>query len=104
MENENMQDLYDKFLEAQEADMEARGMMDAPDSFQIAGIEEEDLEEEPEMASNEEIERLLGDLWDEVLPLQPSSGVGNVTVLDRDEYTERDAFNDFIADQREDWN
>ena len=43
MNNENMQDLYDKFLEAQEAKMEAMGLMDAPDSFQIAGIKEEDL-------------------------------------------------------------
>ena len=39
MNNENMQDLYDKFLEAQEAEFE----YDVPDSFQIAGIEEEDL-------------------------------------------------------------
>jgi superfamily II helicase len=36
---ENMQDLYDKFLEAQEAEFE----YDVPDSFQIAGIKEEDL-------------------------------------------------------------
>ena len=117
MKNENMQDLYDKMLEAQEADMEARGMMDAPDSFQIAGIEEDELsdelealknaesptEEEPEMASDEEIKQLLGELWDEVLPLTVE-GVGNVTVLDQNEYTERDAFDDFMADQQEDWN
>ena len=43
MNNENMQDLYDKFLEAQEAKMEAMALMDAPDSFQIAGIKEEEL-------------------------------------------------------------
>ena len=43
MEKENMQDLYDAMLEAQEADMEARGMMDAPDSLQIAGIDEDEL-------------------------------------------------------------
>jgi len=43
MEKENMQDLYDAMLEAQEADMEARGMMDAPDSLQIAGIDESEL-------------------------------------------------------------
>ena len=36
MENDNLEDLYNEMLEAQEADMEARGMMDAPDSFQIA--------------------------------------------------------------------
>ena len=38
-----MQDLYDAMLEAQEGDMEARGMMDAPDSLQIAGIDEDEL-------------------------------------------------------------
>ena len=43
MEKENMQDLYDAMLEAQEGDMEARGMMDAPDSLQIAGIDEDEL-------------------------------------------------------------
>jgi len=42
------------------------------------------------MASDEEIKQLLGELWDEVLPLQ-------------EEYTERDAFNDYIADQQEEW-
>ena len=40
-----MQDLYDAMLEAQEGDMEARGMMDAPDSLQIAGIDESELPE-----------------------------------------------------------
>ena len=89
MDTENLLDLYNEMLEAQEADMEARGLMDAPDSFQIAGITEEELEDD----------------LAKILPFQPSSGVGNVTVLDRDdEYTERDAFNDFIADQQEDWN
>jgi hypothetical protein len=56
MEKENMQDLYDAMLEAQEADMEARGMMDAPDSLQIAGITEEELEagiDEDELPENE---------------------------------------------------
>lgn len=51
-----MQDLYDAMLEAQEADMEARGMMDAPDSLQIAGITEEELEagiDEDELPENE---------------------------------------------------
>jgi hypothetical protein len=78
---------------------------DLLDEYQAIQAMEFPMEEEPEMASDEEIKRLLVELWDEVLPLQPSSGVGNVTVLDRDdEYTERDAFNDFIADQQEDWN
>ena len=43
MNNDNLQDLYDEMLAAQEADQEARGLMDTPDSFQIAGIKEEDL-------------------------------------------------------------
>ena len=43
MKNENLEDLYNAMLEAQEADQEARGLMDAPDSFQIAGIKEEEL-------------------------------------------------------------
>ena len=82
---DNMADLYDKFLESLEDEFE----YDVPDSFQIAGITEEELEDD----------------LSKILPLQPSSGVGNVTVLDRDEeYTERDAFNDFIADQQEEWN
>ena len=46
MKNENLQDLYDQMLEAQEADMEARGMMDAPDSLQIAGVEEKLIQQE----------------------------------------------------------
>ena len=49
------------------------------------------MEEEPIMASDEEIKQLLGELWDEVLP--PA-----------EEYTERDAFDDYIANQQEDWN
>jgi len=80
MNNENMQDLYDKFLESLEEEFE----YDVPDSFQIAGIEEDELEE--------------------ILPLTVE-GFGNVTILPpEEEYTERDAFNDFIADQQEDWN
>ena len=77
---------------------------DLLDEYQAIQAAEFPMEEEPEMASDEEIKQLLGELWDEVLPLQPSSGVGNVTVLDQEEYTERDAFDDFMADQQEDWN
>ncbi len=43
MENKNTLDLYNEMLEAQEADMEARGLMDSPDAFQIANMKEEDL-------------------------------------------------------------
>jgi len=76
---------------------------DLLDEYQAIQAMEFPMEDEPEMASDEEIKQLLGELWDEVLPLTVE-GVGNVMVLDRDEYTERDAFNDFIADQHEDWN
>ena len=77
---------------------------DLLDEYQAIQALEFPMEDEPEMATDEEIKQLLGEMWDEILPHQPSSGVGNVTVLDRDEYTERDAFNDFIADQQEEWN
>jgi len=77
---------------------------DLLDEYQAIQAMEFPMEEEPEMASDEDIKQLLVELWDEVLPLTVE-GVGNVTALDRDEeYTERDAFNDFIADQHEDWN
>ena len=46
-EDQLMEEMLIKKLEAQqeaqEADMEAKGLMDAPDSFQIAGIEEDEL-------------------------------------------------------------
>jgi len=64
---------------------------DLLDEYQAIQAAEFPMEEEPEMASDEEIKQLLGELWDEVLPLQ-------------EEYTERDAFNDYIADQQEEWN
>jgi len=63
---------------------------DLLDEYQAIQAAEFPMEEEPEMASDEEIKQLLGELWDEVLPLQ-------------EEYTERDAFNDYIADQQEEW-
>jgi len=44
-EDQLMEELYIEKLEAQEAEMEAGGMMDAPDSFQIAGIDESELPE-----------------------------------------------------------
>jgi len=53
---ENLEDLYNAMLEAQEGDMEARGLMDAPDSYQIAGIDED------EMPSNELTDEDL-DAW-----------------------------------------
>ena len=64
---------------------------DLLDEYQAIQNAEFPMEEEPEMASDEEIKQLLGELWDEVLPLQ-------------EEYTERDAFDDYIADQQEEWN
>ena len=77
---------------------------DLLDEYQAIQAAEFPMEDEPERASDEEIKRLLVEMWDEMLPFQPSSGVGNVTVLPPDEYTEEDAFRDYIADQQEDWN
>ncbi len=76
---------------------------DLLDEYQAIQAMEFPMEEEPKMASDEEIKQLLVELWDEVLPLTVE-GVGNVTVLPSDEYTEEDAFRDYIADQQEDWN
>jgi hypothetical protein len=45
MTEKQFEDLLQAALEAQEAKWEAEGMMDAPDSFQIKGIKEEDLED-----------------------------------------------------------
>jgi superfamily II helicase len=47
MKNENLADLYNEMLEAQEAEFEH----EVPDSFQIAGIEEEDLCDECDSAN-----------------------------------------------------
>ena len=56
-------------------------------------IQEAELGQEPEIASDEEIKLLLRELWEEFVPVEEA-----------DEYTERDAFNDFYADQYEEFN
>ena len=56
-------------------------------------IQEAELGQEPEIASDEEIKTLMRDLWEEFVPVDESP-----------EYTERDAFNDFISDQYEEFN
>ena len=55
-------------------------------------IQEAELGQEPEIASDEEIKLLMRDLWEEFVPMK------------EEEYTERDAFNDFISDQQEEFN
>jgi len=63
---------------------------DARDEY--LAILEAELGQEPEIVSDAEIKTLLRELWEEFLPAEEP------------EYTERDAFNDFIADQQEDFN
>jgi hypothetical protein len=55
-------------------------------------IQEAELGQEPEIASDEEIKLLMRDLWEEFVPAQ------------EEDSTEREAFNDFISDQYEDFN
>ena len=63
---------------------------DLLDEYQAIQAMEFPMEEEPKLVSDKELKQLLGELLDEVLPTP-------------EEYTERDAFDDFIADQQEDW-
>ena len=65
-------------------------MGDARDEY--LAILQAELGEEPEIATDEEIKTLLRDLWDEFVPAK------------EEEYTERDAFNDFISDRYEEFN
>ena len=55
-------------------------------------ILEAELGQEPEIATDAEIKVLMRELWEEFVP------------ADEPEYTERDAFNDFISDQYEEFN
>jgi len=55
-------------------------------------IQEAELGQEPEIATDAEIKVLMRELWEEFVPTKD------------EEYTERMAFDDYIADQREDWN
>ena len=98
-DTEIQSDLWDEYLAIQEAEMN----MDAPDSYQLRGTSEEEMEaealkeaelgQEPEIASDEEIKVLMRELWEEFVPAG-----------EEPEYTERDVFNDFISDQYEDFN
>tara|TARA_R100000963_G_C4603837_1_gene76605 strand:- start:43 stop:258 length:216 start_codon:yes stop_codon:yes gene_type:complete len=63
---------------------------DALDEY--LAIQEAELGQEPEIASDAEIKVLMRDLWEEFVPMT------------EEEYTERDAFNDFISDLHEDFN
>jgi len=69
-------------------DMELRG--DLLDEY--AAIQEAEEGVEPEIASDDELKDLLREIWEEFT--QPKE----------EEYTEEDAFREFIADQQEDWN
>ena len=66
---------------------------DLLDEYQAIQAAEFPMDDEPEMATDEEIKRILGEMMNEIVP--PSIV---------EEYTERDAFDDFIADQQEEWN
>ena len=68
------------------------------DNLEIQGDLREEYEailnaeegEEVELVKEEEMKKLVRDLWEEL--------------ASQEEYTEEDAFRDFIAEQQEDWN
>ena len=68
------------------------------DNLEIQGDLREEYEailnaeegEEVELVNEEEMKELVRDLWEEL--------------ASQEEYTEEDAFRDFIAEQQEDWN
>ena len=74
------------------------GMEKLNDNLEIQGDLREEYEailnaeegEEVELVNEEEIKELVRDLWEEL--------------ASQEEYTEEDAFRDFIAEQQEDWN
>jgi len=55
-------------------------------------IQEAELGQEPEIATDAEIKVLMRELWEEFVP------------SDEEELTEREAFDDFFSNQQEDWN
>ena len=75
-------------------------MKDFNDSLEITGdlldeyaaIQEAEEGVEPEIADDDELKDLLRQIWEEFTPTQ------------EEEYTEEDAFRDFIADVEKDWN
>jgi len=84
-------DLLDEYLAIQEAEMN----LDAPDSFQIAGISEEELEREE--FTGMEVSNLMMEMWEEERQREAS-------IQEDQQYSERDAFRDFIAEQEEEFN
>ena len=58
---------------------------------EFLAIQEAELGQEPEIASDAEIKVLMRELWEEFVPTT-------------NEDTEQDAFSDFMADLQEDWN
>ena len=83
-------DLRDEYLAIQEAEMN----MDAPDSYQLRGTTEEEVERE---ITGMEVSELLIEMWEEDRKREAS--------MQEDlEYTEEDVFRDFISDQYEEFN
>jgi len=87
---EIMGDALDEYLEMQEAEMN----LDAPDSYQIAGKTEQEVERE---VTGMEVSELLIEMWEEERKREAS-------IQEDLQYTEEDAFRDFISDQYEEFN
>ena len=71
-------------------DLEIQG--DLRDEY-LAIQEAEASTQEPEMASDEEVKELLVEMWEELYAPIP-----------KEDYTEEDAFRDFISEQHEEFN
>ena len=54
-----------------------------------------DMNDEPELVDDAELKQLLQELWQEEAEL---------AIVRDEEYTEREAFDEFYADQQEEWN
>lgn len=83
-------DLMDEYLAIQEAEMN----MDAPDSYQLRGTTEEEVERE---ITGMEVSELLIEMWEEERKREAS-------IQEDLQYTEEDAFRDFISNQHEEFN
>ena len=72
---------------------------DLQDEYQA--IQEAEAANEPEMASDEEIRKLLIEMWDEV---RSQGDAERLAPQGDDSYTEEDAFGAYISDQYNEFN
>jgi len=74
-------------------DLELQG--DLRDEY--LALQEAEANQEPELVNDTELKVLLQELWQEEADLE-------LALAEEVEYTERDAFDDFIYSEQEEWN